>query len=92
MANVYYENITIRFTENEIWNLVLALKERLRNRITDAHYKRYPDSFEQNSGPEMLLLRDLAGSINRYDEYTQVRLESETTMAKNTKALEGVEK
>lgn len=87
MSDTSYDKITIRFTENEVWDLVLALKERIQNRIKDDHYKRYPDSFEQNVGPDMWLLRDLAGSINRYDEYTQILLESQAKMAMNTKAL-----
>ena len=88
MANTSYDKIIIRFDENEVWNLVLALKERLQNRIKDDHYKKYPDSFDQSTGPEMRLLRDLAGSINRYDEYTQILKESQAKMIMNKNNLE----
>ena len=84
MATVTYDHITIHFKEDEIWELALALKDKLEDALTNEHYDRYPDSWKQNTHATMGLFKTMCRSIGRLHLVTEM----ETKIAERFKVKE----
>lgn len=91
MATVGYDNITIRFTENEIWDLITSVRGDLEVRKDDAHYKRCPSSFDSNNSQKLRLFKTLCLSIGRLAEYAELMAKIDARMKSNKQALEAKE-
>ena len=84
MATVTYDHITIRFKEDEIWELALALKDKLEDSLTSEHYDRYPDSWKSNTGLTVALFKTICLSTRRLHLITEM----ETKIAERFKVKE----
>ena len=71
--NITFDNLTIEITRNEAYTLYSTIKHGLEDRIRD-HWKNYPDSYEQQEGDRLDMLRELARFTNNNFNYDQAEL------------------
>jgi hypothetical protein len=71
MAHFSYETIHFSFTENELWEVAVALRHKLESRLSDKHYDKYPASWQHNNGATMSLFSTVCLSIGRAQMFNE---------------------